>query len=281
MIYINGDNIFACHFSSYASEHIDNDTGYLPLRVHNDTLLLSDGRLYKITCDNILSVLKINQSYDYVVDSADFTDKFAKINSEYYKIDEMSLCKIPIIANNSHNIGRIECEHDEYYYYYYVNVNNELVFFDEFHKSEQYKILDSDVNLIFVKCYYEKYYVIYTKNNTIIYFNINNFTQLTDSHIVKSTNKFIIKLSNDFLLDSRNDLYQLISDNKKLVLEKISDGVIDLYYDSSYVHFTDTESRIYRINRYCNSKKYIGVGNFGKPCSNTKSANNIYKQICQ
>jgi hypothetical protein len=91
---------------------------------------MSDGKLYMTMRDNKLLVLKLKHGNDYAIDSADFTDRFAKINlkGEYYEICEVSLWKIPIVANNSRNIRRIWCKNEEYhhYCYYYVNANNEL-----------------------------------------------------------------------------------------------------------------------------------------------------------
>jgi hypothetical protein len=282
MIYINEGNIFKYHDSFCTRKQIVNDTGYLPLRTYNDTLLLSDGRLYKISFDNKLLALDLGQENDYVVISADFTDTFAKINSpgEYYEISGRWLSKIPVIANNSHNIKKKIFIFNDNYYYYYVNVNNELVVFDALHKSEQNKILDNDVSLILYHNYQsDNHCIIYMKNNIIIYSRISNFMQLTNHYVIDYDCQPIIKSSGDFLLDSDNDLYRLISDGTKFSLTKISDNVIDFFCDTSCVYITDTKSKIYRIDK-SNYRKYIDVGHFGKPLlSRTKSANNTYKQM--
>lgn len=282
MIYINEDNIIISCDAFYTHKHVVNNTGYLPLHVHGNTLLLSDRRLYKIH-DDKLSILYLKQknyyAIDYVIDSADFTDKFAKINSEHYDIYGIWLLKNPAIANNSYNIKRILCEHYEYKYYY-VNVNNELAVFGELHKSEKHTILDNNVSSILYRNYQsDDHCIIYMKNNAIIYSRISNFTQLTDHYVIDYVGQSIIKSSDDFLLDSRNDLYQFIKDNKKVITKKISDSVVDFYCDSTCTYITDTENRIYCIDKNNYSRKYIGVGHFGRSLRNTKSANNTYNKI--
>lgn len=279
MLYINDNNIYAT--SSYrVSQCVSSNTEYLPVCTYNDILLLSDGRLYEMTYDDKLSVLLFSKQDDYVVDSADFTDRFAKINSEYYEMRMRRLMKIPVIANNSHNIKKIGYEHHKYKYYY-VNINNELAVFDALHKSAQCKILDDNVSLILILCHNSQnnHCIIYVKNNIIIYSDISNFTQLSNHYVIDYFGRSIIKSSDGLILDSHNDLYQLVRDDKKFILKKISDNVINFQCDSFHAYITDTESEIYRIGRYTYNRKYIGVGHFGKTFSNTKSANNTYKQI--
>jgi hypothetical protein len=281
MIYINEGNIFKYHNSFCTRKQIVNDTGYLPLRVYNDILLLSDRRLYMISIGDNLLVLDSSRGHDYIVDSANFTDTFAKINSEYYEMFGIWLSKIPVIANNSHNIVKEVCINYYYYYWYYINVNNELVVFNALGESVQNKVLDNDVSLILYHNYKsDGHCIIYAKNNTIIYSKISNFTRLTSDYAIDYIGQLIIKSSGDFLLDSDNNLYQFIIDNKKFILKKISGYVIDFCCDTSYVYITDTEDKIYRIDKYIHDKIYISNGHFGKPFSNTKSANNRYKQIC-
>jgi hypothetical protein len=80
------------------------------------------------------------------------------------------------------------------------------------------------------------------------------------------------------VLDSHNNLYKLIMDCDEFVLRKISCDVVDFYCDIIYVYTIDTKNKIHRIDKYGYNKKYICDGHFGKPFSNTKSANNTYKQ---
>lgn len=278
MIYINDNNIYKRCNILHTISNVFNNTEYLPVCTYNNILLMSDGQLYTVTRDNNLSALKLEQEDDYVVDPANFTDVFVKINSKCYEICGALLYKIPIVANNSHNIRRITRIHisgRRYYYYYYVNNNNELIVFDTFVKS--YKILDNNVSLIIYHNYSKDCYniIIYIKNNVIIYSCINTFIQLTYCHNNNHVDNLIIKSSGDFVLDSHNYLYKVIMNNKEVILKKISGDIINFYCDgTSCAYVIDTESHIHCISEYDYNKKYIDVGHFGKKISNTKSANN-------
>jgi hypothetical protein len=277
MIYINDNNIFVRCNESCTVSNIPNDTGYLPLRAYNNILLMSDGKLYVITCDNKLVVLKLNQVDDYVVDPTDFTDKFVKINSKYYEIYLTSLWKIPVIANNSHNIKRILCVHPCLdYYYYYVNIKNELIVSST---PNQYIILDDNVSsILYFHTYARVIYIVYMKNNEMIYSTINNFTQLINSYIIDYTGPSIIKSSDVFLLDSHDNLYELIiMGYLKCVIKKISSDIVDFYCDEYYAYIINTKNKICYISKCNYNRIYIDAGHFGKSSCNTKSANNINK----
>jgi hypothetical protein len=291
MIYINNNNIYTTYvsFNTNIIGAIENNTGYLPVRVCKDILLMSDSRLYRLYCGYESSTLKlltlkIKRGDDYVVDYVDFTDKFVKINSsgEYYEIYGNILRKIQVVANNCRNIHAVYkykmVDSCHCHCYYYVSINNELIFFDSYNKSEQH--LDDNVNSILY--FNSKNYsgcIIYVKNNIIICSNISNFTQLTDHYVIDYVGQLIIKSSDDFILDSHGDLYQLISDGTKFILKKISSAVVDFYCDVLRTYIIDTESKIYCIDKYNYSKNYIDVGHLAKLFSNTKSANNTYKQM--
>jgi hypothetical protein len=196
MIYINDNNIY--FYMHNIITCVPNDTDYLPVCTYNNILLMSNGQLYTIARDYTLSVLKLKQEDNYVVYPTDFTDEFAKINSpgEYYGVCEtfLSFWKIPIVANNSHNIKRVLYEYNgrNYFCYYYVNVNNELVVFDTLHESSQHKILDNNVNLILYNSWSGDC-IIYEKNETIVFSNISNFMHLTDHYIIDYDGQSIIK----------------------------------------------------------------------------------------
>lgn len=65
--------------------------------------------------------------------------------------------------------------------------------------------------------------------------------------------------------------------DKKFVIKKVLDNVVNFFCDAIYVYIIDKESKIHCVSKYDYSRKYIGVGHFGKPSSNTKSANNTIK----
>lgn len=284
MIYINNTNIFMRCNTTGTISHVSNNTGYFPLRVYDNILLMSDGKLYTIICNNELSILKIDsESDDYMVDSTDFTDKFVKINSKYYIICSSLLLlyaiPVPVIANNSHNIKRLFHNNLKYYRcYYYVNIDNKLVFFGAPNILNQYIILDDDVSSI-LYLHTDGMYIIYVKNDTIIYSGINDFTQLIDSYVIDYIGQSIIKSTDMFFLDSHNNLYELIIVNgSKCVIKKILSDIVDFYCSKFYICIIDTEGKIHHINKNNYSKLYIGVGHFGKSLRNIKSANNIYNK---
>lgn len=288
MIYINNGNIYALghSFNTGFIRTIENNTGYLPVRICNDILLMSDGRLYRLYCGYGSTTLKLlrlgtkQKRKDYTVDSINFTDEFAEINSsgECYEIYRNTLQKIQIVANNCRNIYMIHKYEfiDSWDCYYYVNINNELIFFDPRYKSVQH--LDDNVNSIF---YFNSNdhlrYIIYEKNNIIIYSEIINLKKLVNNYTIDYIGQSIIKASGKFILDAHNNLYALIMVDKKFVTRKISDNVIDFCCDTFYVYITDTLNMIYRIDKHIYDKIYIDTGYFTKLFSNTKSANNIYK----
>jgi hypothetical protein len=284
MIYINHNNIYMLCNKSHAIIDIPNDTEHSPLCTYNNILLMSDGKLYTVSRNNKLLVVSLKES-----DCAtDFTNSFAKINSEYYEICETSLLNIPFTANNVRNIIKI-CHRNilgNNYYYYHVNNNNILNVYDVRNSygscvTSRYTILDCCVSLI-LHC--DGNCIIYMKKNKIVYSRIRNFTQLpdrTNRHVIYYTGQPITKSSDSFILDSHNNLYALVMNDEKFDLKKISDGVIDFYCDKIYVYITDAMNMIYCINKCDYSSKYIGAGHFGKALIYNKSANNSRKQICE
>lgn len=277
MIYIYHDNIFVRCNKYHTIIDVPNNTGYLPLRAHNNILLMSDGKLYTVSRNNKLSVLSSKQRDE----TTEFNDSFAKINSEYYEICEPSLLKIPIVANSLHNIKKVWNKNGFYsddYYYFYVNIHNELISFYMRHEIERHVFLDNDVSLILSYNFGSKC-IIYVKGGMIVCSYIYNFTYMTYSYIVDYEGSSIIKSSCSFMLDSHNNLYALIMDNVKFVTKKISSDVIDFYCDANYAYITDASNMIYCIDKKDYNSKYIDVGHFEKTLVYNKSAKNVY--VCE
>jgi hypothetical protein len=105
-----------------------------------------------------------DDNFDYTVDltnPTDFTNRFVKINSEWYEICKIVLYKIMIMPKKSHSI--IKMHNVLTSYLYYVDVNDTLTFFSEHNNS--HTVLDSAVESIL---YYH-----YTNGNFIIIYKKN------------------------------------------------------------------------------------------------------------
>jgi hypothetical protein len=114
--------------------------------------------------------------------------------------------------------------------------------------------LDNDVSLIlYFDCHGK--YIIYKKNNTIIYSNIKNFKQLTDSYVINYVGQHVIQSLCNFVLDSHNDLYELIVVYGGCIVKKISINIVNFFCDAIYVYTIDTESKIHCIGKYDYNKK--------------------------
>jgi hypothetical protein len=87
MIYIKGNHVMMTY--GRITDNIINTTGYPPQSVYGNIILLRNGKLYMIVSNyyySELSEIKLESGENYCISHGDFTDKFARINSDYYKI---------------------------------------------------------------------------------------------------------------------------------------------------------------------------------------------------
>lgn len=274
MIYIDPDNKIIVKYLFGERQEVINNTGYLPLCVRDNIILMSDGELYSVPYSNY-KLSKINFGHNchcYVVESADFTDRFVKIDFEYYEIFNKScklqMRKIPIVAKNCHNIIKIWTNK-----YIYVDIDNKLVFF--YNSFESCVVLDYDVDSIHYHCCdYDSIKIVYTKKNKIICceYKYSHPTQ-TYTYDVDYNGSTIIKSSDWFALDSDNKLYRSEFVQNKYTITKILDCVVDFVLCDFTLYISDSEHKIYEFNSKCNN--YICDGHFGKKMCNVKSAKKI------
>lgn len=276
MVYIKDNHIIKFDHASNKFVSISH-AKYYPLCIYSDIILMSDNRLYvcykpMLHSDYSLCKLKIANSGDYIVTSADFTDKFVKINSDYYKIGSKLLVKIPIIAKNSSNIIKT-CD-----YYYYVNMDDQLVQFEC--ENSSHTILDSCVESLFLcRQHWKNIYVVYKKINKIIS-SVYSYKKLALLHtsVIDCDNFSVIKYQDLYLLSSDNNLYELIfnSNDYRCKLKNIACEISDFNtrITDLFILSTDTNA-MYRTKTYdFNDKKYIDDDNccFRKKLCNVKSA---------
>jgi hypothetical protein len=221
---------------------ITNGTEFIPLRICSNIIMLSNYKLYTIKNHALCEIMLENCS-DYIIDSCDFTDKFAKINSEYYVIDIVPehisltspslLRKIPdlILAKNSANITITI--HKEIYYHY-VDTNNNLILVKKSATKQncvsdvnEITILDSNISLL-LNCNVDVYgiNIIYIKSNTI-FCSIYSDTTLLQTYTIDWNNVSIKKNMHKFLLGSDDKLYQFICANSKYKLYVVATNVYD------------------------------------------------------
>jgi hypothetical protein len=171
---------------------------------------MSDYKLYTINLlsrpTNDLSEIKLSADNDYVIETDDFTNKFAKINSEYYEIVDNVLYKIPVIAKNSQNIITIETRTNKYIVY--VNFGDNLVVFNFADTTNT--ILCSDVETM-LQCaeITDSFNIVYKKNNIsqIICSTYNDNLVHVKDNIIDYEDCVIIKVVGSYFLNSNNNLY--------------------------------------------------------------------------
>lgn len=292
MIYISSDNkIMICDYTK--SSEIINDTGYIPICVYSNIILMSDHKLYVVTYSDIvlhmlggykITKIVLMSGEDYYVEPDNFTNKFVKINSECYKICDKttSLIKLSIVSKRPHDI--IESRVDNMVYNY-VDINNNLIFFDE--KKNLFKILDSNVDLIFYGVGLQCTRIIYKKINDTIVYSLYNSDILIHTNIINYEGQPIIKTIDLFSLDSGGVLHQFLPG------EGYEYTITDISFRINYTISTIADFNIF-FNRICvsdhnkciyntdnSSLKHIDNGYFRKVPSNTKSASNIYTNAIQ
>jgi hypothetical protein len=157
MAYISCDSKIIIKYQ-YGDQNPDviNDTNYLPLRICCNIVLLSDNKLYMMIVENraqanfVLVELAIETECDYTVDSADFTENFAKINSEYYEInhEHKFLHKLLIIVKTSQNIIKMYNTQSKTCDYCYISTNNKLMLFND--HDQNHILLDDNSDAFFL-----------------------------------------------------------------------------------------------------------------------------------
>lgn len=204
MIYIKGNHIMIT--DGRFTDNIRNTTGYPPERVYGNTVLLSNGKLYTVvalSCYYLeLSEIELESSEYYCICHADFTDKFVRINSDYYKISDIKngnddyypkmtidsigflihnnkkfLQKIPIVAKNSQCIVKLpNATIPNCYYYYYIDADNNLVLYDESHTEVNNNESDTNDDLLFYDSVDESntHLILNTDIDLILYHCVND-----------------------------------------------------------------------------------------------------------
>lgn len=277
MIYIDSDDkIMMKYDANHNLKEVANDTGFVPLSVHCDVILMDNHKLYhvNISCGT-LSAIQLETREDYIVDVDNFTDKFARINLEYYRITHTNLYKITIAAKNVFNI-LIERK-----IYFYLDINNKLLCCSDTHdecaNNKSILIIDSDVDLLLFCCYCYtdgKYHMCYSKANKIICCKIlisqdNTVKEFYDINYDGST---IIKKIDNVLLNSDRVLLWLgyiwcSGNHSSFCVTKKLLNVNDFNINYNMLIYLKNNGQIYE-----NSKKYIGSGCFKKLRNRVKSA---------
>lgn len=279
MVYITSDNKIMARTCDPELIEISNNTSYLPLTIYCNIVLMSHGKLCAIRYYNNLNNLtllnlELETGKDYVVNSNDFTEKFVKINSKYYKINGTVLQKIPILAKNSRNIVSAHRLSS----YYYVDTNNKLSLFNE--NDNSIVILDHNVSTLLYNEYRieGKNNIICEKNNIIICLKYDK-SSLLSTHTIDYNGSSIIKTLDWYMLDSDGHLYEFLLENNNSVITKILDNVIDFNYCDQDLFILDTEHKLFRVNIEDYNLTHIDDDSYFKKRVNvTKSSNNVYKQ---
>jgi hypothetical protein len=255
-------------------KEISNNTGYLPLYVYINVVLMTDYKLYVVLSgSNTLS--KIKMSLDYVIDLTDFTNAFVKINSEVCEIFGTTLHKIPVTPKNSHNICSLACAC--FNVYCYVDVDGKLIIFNKY--NHYHKIADNDVdNILYCEQYFNVVIIIYEKNNKIICYkhsDNDNILAITRSHIINYDGSLIIKTLGDYVLDSDNTIYEISITCGACTITKKLSNIIDFTVVDSILYILNSEREIYQVDIPDYNMTYICDNSyFKKRTNNTKSAAN-------
>jgi hypothetical protein len=285
MPYINTDDkIIKCVPTIHNHYEIDNDTGYLPLRVHYYPIfLMSNNKLYHIdgiVGNYMLSEIKMANGSEYICYFNDFTRTFAKIDSKYYEICGNTLNQISIAANNARNIINTYSG-----IYYFIDVHNKLVSYTK--TDDSYVILDDyDVDSIIFYDFRNPGCIIYKKNLSIVCSTVSNAI-LINTHIVDYSGSHIVKTQDCYILDSDDDLYTFVIvrhifdgvNNEYYTTKKILGSVTDFYFYNSRLFIQNSNHEIYKVNLHDYSTAYIADGSFKIEKFSTKSANNLYRPI--
>lgn len=272
MIYITSDNkIMRCGIIDKTNWIvITNNTGYMPLCIYCNIVLMSNYKLYVVTYkfDELIELVMVNGEDYRVDDSADnysdsFTDKYARINSEFYEIKNTRLHKISIIAANSSEI--IKCYTRNKTNFYYVSTNNKLIIYNK--KDNSHITLDENVDSIFFvgkSCTCDTL-IIYKRANTYLCSVVDEY-ELSSTYVIDVIKSTIIKKVNRYMLDSDNNLFIFTYDiyKKKYRIRKASDVIdINIFYGHAYIIKEDQQILGSHTDNDCYLKKKI---------FNTKSA---------
>lgn len=264
---------------------IINDTKFLPLCVCTKVVLLSNYKLYII---NKFKLVEINlcSGDDYAIDSYDFTDNYAKINSVYYKIyignDNCTpfLIATDFIAKKSQFIIRCLSKY-LIIYNYYVDVADNLIQRVNNHLDTINSTICCDTNVDFLLYAYcdrisDYSVIVYKKVNDIIC-SIYNRTTLIESYTITNMCETIVKRLANFVLDSGGIIHKIMFKANRCVLEKMNAKINDFNIcDNNFYYYTtisDNDSEL-SDSSIC-GHNYINIGNncrFSKKLCNTKSS---------
>jgi hypothetical protein len=222
MIYIVNDDIVV-NFGQYReSIYVDNDTGYYPLCIRSDAILMSNNKLYIVNNwpRYKLFEIKLKSKEDYSVYPDDFTCVYVKIELEYYKICVVAynysyMDKIPIIVKSPSCITGNILDGG----YYYVGSDNKLTSLKS--KNNLATVLDNDVDIIFFIAAsggFDRYNsVIYKKKNFIICLKCYD-SRIINKYYISYDGPSIKKILDKFVLDFDNCVYRFsITDNYEYV----------------------------------------------------------------
>lgn len=281
MIYIDHNDKIMVNYNSTRLKEITNDTGFLPLCVYYNVVLLSNYKLYRVNhLYGTLRLIQMETGKDYVlVDADNFTDKFAQINSEYYQIVVTSLCKITIPAKNSRNIlisGDL---------YFYCDINNNLLccsrWYVDHASDNKSSLIDDNCDMLLRCCHCNtdsKHHICYSKANKIICRKLiasvsSIVTEIEieiETYDVDYDGSTIIKIIDDTLLNSDGVLLSLklyyVTDRCKFC---ITTKILNVY-DFNIIGNTLIYSK--NVNQIYNVKKFIDSGCFKKVRTRVKSA---------
>jgi hypothetical protein len=285
MVYITADNeIMTCGaYDVKVPTQIINNTGYFPISVYANVILLSDYKLYAIVKLKLVEII-MDYGIDYVVDSDNFTDKFAMINSECYQIYykygliQPYLQKISVEAKKAQNIISVISRY--IYYYYCVNTDNKLIvkMYSCIRSLHNVVYLDKDVDLLLQVCLSETHLtVIYKKNNDIICSSYDDHI-LVGTYVITRINSTIIKTLHNFLLDSDANIYEIVFEDNRYSLKKnamIRDFNV---WNNKFYYFTDNDNyHNHNISHpHCVCINISNNCRFKKSPRNVKSATKIY-----
>lgn len=264
---------------------INNNTGYLPLCIRGNVILLSDHKLYTHTTD-ILIEIKIESGDNYMITNCDgFTDGFAIINFEYYEIYHNLLKKMTIIPKNIFCVISAYMKVDVYTYprhfYYYIDTDNKLhkKCADQYQKYSDDAVEDSDVDILLL--HYNDgpcYYLIYVKNNRVICreYRLSKFHHQC---MINYNGGIIKKILGKYLLDVDNKLFvfNFTKIKYEINIQYICEALdFNVYFGRLII--LDTNNKLCLINNTLDEFSCTKIdidGYFKKRITNTKSAANV------
>jgi hypothetical protein len=266
MYYITHDNKIMAWHSIGTDIEVINNTGYLPLCMKGDIVLMSNNKLYVIKMFERYKLCELTiKMKSCVLNNDDFNTRFVIINLKCYEINaELSLTKINNNITLNNHINIIELYGGPYLY---CDASNNLILFDKW-KNQSPVILDNQVDTILFCTWNGRsctINIIYKKLNTIICSSYSRLT-LIDTYTINYEGSHIVKILDiGIFLDTDKDVYMVTFVDNKYILEKMGSDVIDINSYNMNLYIIDTEHRLY----YAGSRHH-------KNYVKTHIANNCY-----